>query len=476
MFRKESYILRDSQENQKTHNIFSIIIEGQEEKNLEEKEKYRQKLKKEMEKGSINKEAKDFLFSEFKIEKSNENLSIDELVDFLIPNKFTKKKSAPTPIETSKIKEEPPLNVIEINDILIPANKNLMPRKEQKNNYNQEKIKTKSGNKIEMLTKLLEKNNKPYLRIKGEVEKEMMRKEGYEMFVIPFFKKMILVCNEERNATFIIHKIENPESFDPINPKTYYENNKEALKFYYSMTKDELKALKGIELVSLIIWSNKEKWENDILNILTKQIDQKIDQKEILEIIKKEEKLEKISERVKEYLRSLNDGELMKSGSQLYKEAEFHGEKIDLKSAGYSFGAFQSLLTEIRIEKGIKLFCDQVKEYLESLPNKELKKSNLLLHQKVIEKFKVTSERYPLKTFESILSNVRVEKEIKLYWEDVKKELISLSAKELSQKSSYFYKKIQEKLGFTENDYSFSAFRYILGKVRNKNNKNTKLI
>ena len=102
----------------------------------------------------------------------------------------------------------------------------------------------------------------------------MIRKESYEMFIIPSLEKMILVCDEEGNSTFIINRLS------------------ETPHFYYSLSKDQLKALKDSELIDQIDWRNLDKWKEDLLNSLTKPKQSNYEQltedeiKKILENIK----------------------------------------------------------------------------------------------------------------------------------------------------------------------------------------------
>lgn len=95
-----------------------------------------------------------------------------------------------------------------------------------------------------------------YSVVEGENDPKMMRKLSYLIFILPSIEKLVLVNNEEGNATFIIHKAKQEE-----------------WKEYMNKTKEELSAM-PYDLVSVVKYPDKnkaghgEKWRSEIKNLV----------------------------------------------------------------------------------------------------------------------------------------------------------------------------------------------------------------
>ncbi len=107
-----------------------------------------------------------------------------------------------------------------------------------------------------MLMETLTEMGLKYSVIEGKNDSRMVRKLSYLIFIISSMQKLILVNDEENNATFVIHKAQ-PEEW----------------KDYMKMTKSELSEMPD-DLVSSFIYTNKEKeghekrWKDKIKNFL----------------------------------------------------------------------------------------------------------------------------------------------------------------------------------------------------------------
>jgi len=88
----------------------------------------------------------------------------------------------------------------------------------------------------------------------GTNKPEVVRQENYRMFTIKPREKIIYVCDEEGNSTYILHN---------------YTEDDSDLKRLMALKKSELKAMG--ELVDKIDWSNKDTWQEEIFKALTKK-------------------------------------------------------------------------------------------------------------------------------------------------------------------------------------------------------------
>ncbi|MEK9129955.1 MAG: hypothetical protein AAB526_00950, partial [Patescibacteria group bacterium] len=294
-FPEESHFLPEeeqkkflSKKEQEEYNLLTLISNYQEEKDFYKKKKCLDLLKRELEKNELSEDLKSFLIKEFEIpeEYFKEPFDIEKILSCLILK--PEKNTITTELNESKEKKEKSqqIYIIKIDTVITPPDTQEMQITEQDGSFKEKQIINREG----MLIKLLEENNMAsdeYFCAQGKTGKQMMRKEEYKMFVIPSLGKMVLICNEEGNVTFVINeKIEAPKSFDLEEIKSFLETQKK-LEFYCSLTKDQLKTLEKIQLVNQINWSDEKKWKEDILNILTSKIEFKnLSTDEIKNIIK----------------------------------------------------------------------------------------------------------------------------------------------------------------------------------------------
>jgi len=114
-----------------------------------------------------------------------------------------------------------------------------------------------------------------------------MRRESYVMFVIPDLKKLVLICDEEGNATYIIHNAPTKDEFEKLKRDEEVAESERSPSFYYKMTKDDLQILmKELGIVSSIKW-DEEKWLEKVEDELTKEVNFNFkmeDTKQILEL------------------------------------------------------------------------------------------------------------------------------------------------------------------------------------------------
>lgn len=103
------------------------------------------------------------------------------------------------------------------------------------------------------LVQLLTELNFSYAVVEGTNSANMMRGLSYQAFIIPEISKLVLVNNEEGNATFVVHSFNRGQ--EPLHP-------------YLSMTKNDLKALSE-DLVAVVNYSGDENvWKLKIKELL----------------------------------------------------------------------------------------------------------------------------------------------------------------------------------------------------------------
>ncbi|HNV97326.1 MAG TPA: integrase repeat-containing protein [bacterium] len=210
--------------------------------------------------GYINRE----YFNELLQKYSNYNteyqevMRVDEMIDLLIPQEKSEELQLVSP------------NFIYIDKVILPTeennNRHVVGGSDTYNEINEIP-------RVELLIDLLNKNGiSDYECITGQNDQEMMRTLSYVMFVLKDIKKMIFVCNEEGNATYVIYgECDNAEK-------------------YFSLNKNEIQNLILNNFGKKIRWSGEEKWKKEILEELKNiaNIDvSKINKNEFLEIINK---------------------------------------------------------------------------------------------------------------------------------------------------------------------------------------------
>lgn len=102
------------------------------------------------------------------------------------------------------------------------------------------------------LVELLSEMNIPYQVHSGTNMPNMMRALSYQAFVLPTLNKVILVNNEEGNATFIVHNI-SPEN----------------LKIVTELTKDQLKQQDNVDVI--IFNKPVNEWKQDIASAIMRE-------------------------------------------------------------------------------------------------------------------------------------------------------------------------------------------------------------
>ena len=103
---------------------------------------------------------------------------------------------------------------------------------------------------VEVLTDL----NKRYQIVSGTNAPDMVREETYQVFIIPDLEKIVLVNNEEGNATFVVSVDKDEEPAD-----------------YYRLSKNELRTLGLYKSRQLNYSGSPDQWKISIKQALTNQ-------------------------------------------------------------------------------------------------------------------------------------------------------------------------------------------------------------
>lgn len=102
---------------------------------------------------------------------------------------------------------------------------------------------------VEALTEL----NQPYQVVSGTNTAGMVRGESYQAFIVPGLEKIVLVNNEEGNATFIVFA--RPEEYATI----------------VNLTKGKLRSLGEEKVQALVFSGNPKEWKEQVSELLTRQ-------------------------------------------------------------------------------------------------------------------------------------------------------------------------------------------------------------
>ncbi len=122
--------------------------------------------------------------------------------------------------------------------------------------------------RTQFLMELLSDMQIPYSVVSGKNDPNMVRELSYQPFILPENSRIVMVNNEEDNATYIIKDIENP-----------IENWED----YSGMTKQQLQELEG--RVDKIVYPGDEvKWKDDMRIALLKEVEIKKKSKDAQEI------------------------------------------------------------------------------------------------------------------------------------------------------------------------------------------------
>ncbi len=106
--------------------------------------------------------------------------------------------------------------------------------------------------RTQFLMELLSDMEIPYSVVSGKNDPNMVRKLSYQLFILPENSRIVMVNNEEGNATYIIKDIENPIE--------NWEN-------YSKMTKQQLQEL-GDKIEKLPYLGNVDSWKQEVKSLL----------------------------------------------------------------------------------------------------------------------------------------------------------------------------------------------------------------
>jgi hypothetical protein len=161
-------------------------------------------------------------------------------------------------------KEHPlqlPIDLTKIKEVVLPPDKGEIIQKGKGESIEKKQHIPRSRYLVEVLSEL----RYPYSVVEGVNRPTMMRQESYKVFIIPALEKLVLVNDEEENATFVIHRVA-----DPL--KEWPE--------YAEMTKDEMKSL-GKGKTTIIHYSGSaEDWKVEVKNsLITSPLEKKVFEK-----------------------------------------------------------------------------------------------------------------------------------------------------------------------------------------------------
>ena len=169
---------------------------------------------------------------------------------FLVPQILTNISSTAAALDLV-LKEQAP-SITKLKEVFLPPNEGRVRILGQKTGEGKEK---QSHPRLELACRLLVKMGVDLTDdsiVEGTNTEEMRRSESYLLIRIPEWDRMILLCEEEGNRTFVIHSNKDPER-------------------YRSMSKNELMALKGIELEELA-WCGPAEWEGELQALLQEDL------------------------------------------------------------------------------------------------------------------------------------------------------------------------------------------------------------
>jgi hypothetical protein len=252
-----------------------------------------------------------------------------------------------------------------------------------------------------------------YLVIEGRNEPKMYRRESYRMFVVPPLEKMVLVCDEENNATFIIHELT--------------QNTRK----YFSQTKDELR--QQARLVETIEWFRgqdwdagqvKENWEQKMLDALTRESPisgKDIDNQSLIEQIKGQLIFPEpgAREAALEFLRNKSGDELMEKNRSKLRAEFFDRPETTPDERKLTLLNFKDLVRQVRTEKGRKKYdmapkkiLDRVGGFLKALDDDRIRLIGTTMNELYDEYLKLpdlseTERDYDFNRFSSLVAGER---------------------------------------------------------------------
>lgn len=263
------------------------------------------------------------------------SLTIEKVVNALIP---TEKKQTAA-VETFDIEPK----FVEVDEVILPTPPSSKPFKPGPEDYREI---FKKIPRYKILIKLLEYYRitvERYYIVKGKLPADMVREEQYMMVVIPELKKMVLVCDQVSNGTFVVH-------YPTEHPEEFYRLSKEILRL--------------LPMVTEIVWSNEERWKNQILDNLTlPDSEEKLEDAmpAVLAELAENKDKKKITFDILQ-----TDREILASVVEQTKNWHESDRKTKLKTpAGYETPAIRSFLRRLSLQ--LEITVKMVKEYLNLL-------------------------------------------------------------------------------------------------------------
>lgn len=237
-----------------------LIGRGRAETDPEKRKKLRDALRAKLQspEGSLPKTEITRLAKQVGVELSPEDLlNFKKIIDTLIPTeaKATEPEKIYTPEDTAIPSELMPEDSLETDQTILPASEHgAIGQGEGEHPMGERRLFPRA----KLILQLLRDNGidikEDCIMIQGKNPEGTFRNETYKVIIPVPLKKIILVCDEENNATYIVHEL-------TPRPQKYYTRSKTSL--------DELEQ-RAPTTVSKIPWdSDESKWALAILSALT---------------------------------------------------------------------------------------------------------------------------------------------------------------------------------------------------------------
>lgn len=253
----------------------SIINGGKSTQDSTKREDYRTMLKEKIKEGFIDRE-----YLERHAWDKERILITSDIVDFLLPQ-----ISEAREVSMEKGESFQPI-IKQIDETILITENGKGPE-----NGSEEGVEERLIPRFELLVKFLRENgikDSKYFCYKGKNKTEMMRAESYVMFVVPDLGKMVFLCNEEGNATYIIHNAPNKSEFEKLLRDEEIEKSERQPQFYYHMSKYDLLDLeKEFGIVSRVRWDEKD-WLELMGGELTKDFNSGVSAEDMGNFLKKQ--------------------------------------------------------------------------------------------------------------------------------------------------------------------------------------------
>jgi hypothetical protein len=367
-------------------------------------------------------------------EKTTPTQVVDALLDPTNLYRISIEKELETTDSEPEKDKEIKLNLVYVDAVLVPSDRSGIEVGSGKGIDKRKRVLPRTS----ILVRILKENGiKPtdYQILVGKIPSDMLIERSYKMFLLPDLKKMVLVSNEYKNATFVVHEY----SGSPQN--------------YYSLSKKDLSTLHP--LVQRIVWNDVD-WEDKILEALTREV--KVNSQAELWC--------------QDFLRGLDQKQLARLPKNLYKE--FLEKHTDINKDGFALSDFVLVLCRVRVEKGVVLrrtrigIAGEVQVFLAKLSLEELKMSAQELRRRFLTEMHHRDNEYGTQAFSAQLTSARSKAGLELHVvkpeisQKVRKFLEGFSVEELGQQAGdldKLYKKFLQQTGHDAEDYGFAAFR-----------------